>query len=364
MSSSLPFPTPLSHALVAFTIEFDNEAEGRIPHFTTRHGTARSPLRRLWLVSMAMYLNCMQFLDENGMSARELVRTARARTNFRGMRRWGYITIKPDLSSGRKKSPKANWIVRPTEAGRAAQEIWRPLIGVVEGRWRERFGSQQVEQLISSLAAVERQFDLDLPDCLPILAYGLYSDTLKYRTKPAQSADPIPARLPVLLARVLLAFALEYESKSELSLAMSANVIRVLGADGIPVRELPRLSGVSKEAIAMALGFLAKQGYASVESNSSRIRVAHLTTKGLEAQRAYFKRLHKIEQQWRDRFGKAIDSLEKSIAPFVAGGIAANSPLFAGMEPPANGWRTKVPRPSTLPHFPMVLHRGGYPDGS
>ena len=248
------------------------------------------------------------------MSARELVRIARARTNFQGMVRWGYITVKPKLSGARAKPPKADWIVRPTEAGQTAQEIWRPLIGVIEDRWKQRFGSERVEQLISSLAAVENQFDLDLPDCLPILTYGLCSNTTKYRTKSAQSANP---QLPLLLARVLLAFALEYESKSELSLAMSANAVRVLNGDGVPVRELPRLSGVSKEAIAMALGFLSKRGYALMESNSSRIKVARLTTKGLNTQRAHTKHLQKIEQQWRERFGNLTDSLTESLAPFV-----------------------------------------------
>ncbi len=32
--------------------------------------------------------------------------------------------------------------------------------------------------------------------------------------------------------------------------------------------------------------------------------------------------------------------------------------------PYPDGWRAKVPKPATLPHFPMVLHRGGFPDGS
>ena len=361
MATFLPLPTLLSQSLVAFTIEFDNEAERRIPHYTTRHGATRSTLPKPWLVSMVMYLNCMQFLDEKGMSARELVRIARARTNFQGMVRWGYITVKPKLSGARAKPPKADWIVRPTKAGQTAQEIWRPLIGVIEDRWKQRFGSERVEQLVSSLAAVENQFDLDLPDCLPILSYGLCSKTTKDRTKSAQSANP---QLPVLLARVLLAFALEYESKSELSLAMSANVVRVLDGDGIPVRDLPRLSGVSKEAVAMASAFLAKHGYAALKSDSSRMKVAHLTTNGLKAQVAHTKRLQEIEQQRRERFGDVIDSLRKSIVPFVGGGIAADSPLFAGLEPPPNGWRTKVRRPDTLPHFPMVLHRGGYPDGS
>ena len=35
-----------------------------------------------------------------------------------------------------------------------------------------------------------------------------------------------------------------------------------------------------------------------------------------------------------------------------------------GLEPYPDGWRAKVRRPEALPHYPMVLHRGGYPDGS
>jgi DNA-binding MarR family transcriptional regulator len=289
------------------------------------------------------------------------VRTARATTNFHGMVRWGYITMKPDLSRAPSKRPKADWIVCPTQLGRTAQEIWRPLIGVIEDRWKQRFGSERVEQLISSLAAVERQFELDLPDCLPILNYGLYSNTTKYSTK---SAPSVEQRLPVLLARLLLAFACEFEIESELSLALCANVIRVLNGDGIRVRDLPSFSGVSKEAVAVALALLSKRGYAVVESNPSRVRVAHLTTKGLKAQAAYAECLQEIEQQWRERFGGLIDSLRKFLAPFVGGGTEGNSPLFAGLEPPSDGWRAKVRRPDTLPHFPMVLHRGGYPDGS
>ncbi len=40
------------------------------------------------------------------------------------------------------------------------------------------------------------------------------------------------------------------------------------------------------------------------------------------------------------------------------------SPLFTGLEPDPAGWRGAVRKPRTLPHYPMVLHRGGYPDGS
>jgi hypothetical protein len=57
---------------------------------------------------------------------------------------------------------------------------------------------------------------------------------------------------------VLLAFAVEFEHESPASLAISANVPRVLDEHGVRVRDLPGLSGVSKEGISMAMGILAK----------------------------------------------------------------------------------------------------------
>jgi hypothetical protein len=38
--------------------------------------------------------------------------------------------------------------------------------------------------------------------------------------------------------------------------------------------------------------------------------------------------------------------------------------LFEGLKPHPGNWRSTLPTPKILPHFPMVLHRGGYPDGS
>jgi hypothetical protein len=43
---------------------------------------------------------------------------------------------------------------------------------------------------------------------------------------------------------------------------------------------------------------------------------------------------------------------------------ADKSRLLLGLKPYADGWRAAVREPETLPHFPMVLHRGGFPDGS
>jgi len=44
----------------------------------------------------------------------------------------------------------------------------------------------------------------------------------------------------------------------------------------------------------------------------------------------------------------AIDSAKESLAPLVGGGMAENSPLFAGLEPRPNGGRAMKPNPRIL----------------
>lgn len=118
-------------------------------------------------------------------------------------------------------------------------------------------------------------------------------DTKTHTSDEVRTSAESAGVLFVLLSRALLMFAMDYERKSSrVSLAVGANVLRVLGDTGIVVRDLRR-------------------------------------------------------------------SLDD-----VAGDSSATSPLMRGTEPPAGGWRNKVHRIETLPHFPMVLHRGGFPDGS
>lgn len=118
-----PLPTLLSRLLIAFTIEFDNEAEHRLEHRTTvgaAGGTGRGP----WLVPQAMWANFMQFVGGDGVPLHEVDDLARI-TNLAGLQRWGYITLGPDPADGRP-APRGDWIVRPTRAGRRAQEMWEP----------------------------------------------------------------------------------------------------------------------------------------------------------------------------------------------------------------------------------------------
>ena len=350
MPSPLPLTALLSQALVAFTIEFDNEFEHQMPHRTSRGGSRQGP----WLVSLVMWSNCMQFVGEQGILLTELEKLARTKTNLNGMQRWGYIVVEP--------APPGGQTIRATSKGRQAQQVWQPLFGVIEKRWRARFGEDTVGRLCESLGALVSRIDLELPDCLPILGYGLFSrGPERTERMPVRRESGAGLPLSALFSRVLLAFAIEFEHESDLSLAICADVVRVLDEPGVRVRDLPLLSGVSKEGIAMALGFLQKRSFAVVETdpNSARTKIARLTAKGLEAQAAYHRLLAAMEERWQARFGNDTIGGLRELLERMSG-----ESLRRGLEPYPDGWRASVRKPGTLPYYPMVLHRGGFPDGS
>jgi methyltransferase (TIGR00027 family) len=357
----------LSHALVAFTIELDNEAEHQLPHRTTDYGLS-SQGDGPWLVSLAMFENCMRFVADEPITVGELETLARTGTNLDGMRRWGYITIDGAARRTYKSRPRPDAVLRATPPGLRAREAWLPLPGVIEQRWRERFGADQTDRLRRSLAEIAGQLDPGLPDCLPVLGHGLFNrgpdPGLLPRPEPA---EPASLALSALMSRVLLAFALEFEAESEISLAIGANLLRVLGAEGTRPRDLPPLTGIPREAVNGALGFLLRARLAAEEPDpsASRGKVARLTPRGLRTQRLYLDLLAAVEERWRERFGgDAIDAFRKSLEALALGADGQSPPLFRGLEPYPDNWRASVRPPLTLPYFPLVLHRGGYPDGS
>lgn len=373
MGQPVPLSALLSQILVAFTIEFDNEAEHRLPHRTTAEGTsAGAALHAPWLTSMVMWFNCMQHLGNGPILLRELECRARTPTNLHGMQRWGYILVTNTTAvrSYRPQPRRATSIVQATAAGELARNVWGPLFGVIEERWSGRFGSIEIDRLRREAQAIAEQLHPDLPDCMPILGYGLLNHKLS--TKLAHGRrDPHPdlvhLHLPSLLAKALLALALEFEAESHLSLAICANVIRVLNPEGVRVRDLPALSGVSKQAIAMAFGILRKARLIVIEKECPRNpwQIARLTQAGLAAQTTYPTIETAIEKRWRSRFGRQVVSALRDAAETIVGDPNnAPSLLMQSIEPYPDGWRAAVARPRTLPHFPMVLHRGGYPDGS
>ncbi len=358
-----PLSTLLSQVLVAFTIEFDNEAEHRLPHRTTDHGATPGSLHAPWLVSMAMWFNCMRFVGEEGITVRDLERAARTPTNLAGMQRWGYVTVGPDPAH--RQSPKSTWLIRATLGGQIARKIWEPLFGEIERRWEERFGKAAIPHLKSLLETFAGQLDPDLPDSLPILGYGLRNADRLTKLLPVGTDAGATNAMPALLARVLLAFALDFEREAEISLAIYANLLRVLDENGIRVRDLPAISGVSKESLNMATGLLGKKGLVRVESRGKAVKFIRLTSAGIIARDRHQRLLAEIENGWRARFGASnVAGLREVLGEMAGDGTLEHSPLVRGLRPYPEGWRASVAAAATLPHFPMVLHRGGYPDGS
>jgi hypothetical protein len=125
----------LSQALVAFTIEFDNEFERRTPHHITHR-------RRPWLASMVMWREFMRHVPEQGIAARELARLS---------------GLDPRVLAHALEQVAENFVVdrdtlvQPTEAGSRAREVWRPLTAEIEGRWQARFSKEEIERLKGAL---------------------------------------------------------------------------------------------------------------------------------------------------------------------------------------------------------------------
>jgi DNA-binding MarR family transcriptional regulator len=376
VTDDLPLPTLLSQLLIAFTIEFDNEAEHRLPHRTSVDG-ASGPGHGPWLVSQAMWANFMQFVGADGVPRREIDDLARI-TNPAGLERWGYITVGPDPADKRPAPPRRDWIVRTTRAGRRAQEMWEPLAGIIESRWRDRFGAEAITTVRDALQALLTRAGGELPRYLPVVRNEMFAEVANFHPRPPAVGAGAGSDLSVLLSQVLLAFTLDFERESALSLPICANALRVLTERGVRVRDLPQLAGVSKEAVSMAVGVLTRRSCAVTGQDpaAGRGKLVRLTPRGLAAQQDYARLLDAVEQRWRARSGPGeIGALRRSLQSVTGQRDEGQPRLSQGLRPYPGGWRAARPylRQTTallqdprhaLPRYPMVLHRGGWPDGS
>jgi DNA-binding MarR family transcriptional regulator len=372
VTSPFPLPTLLSQALVAHTIELDNEAERRMPHRTTVQRGRDAAQDGPWLVSFALWANALQYIDHEAITVADL--RTRARTDellLAGLRRWGYVALSPPEGQPLRTPPQDDATVRARRAALRAKEVWSALPPVIEDRWRGRVGAPAVDRLDAALRTVFGCLSFDPPAYLPVIhpAQGgkVGGRPRRDPTDGAPSPLPTAGALSPLLCGVLFAFTVEYEADAGTSLAVSANTLRVLDNAGTRLRDLPRLTGVSREANAMGAGWLERHGCALTEADTtaSRGRVIRLTPKGEEAQQRSLQVLSATEESWRTRFGNAtIADLRGALEDVVGDGTFATSPLAPGLVPHPDNWRAGISRPEVLAHHPMVLHRGGYPDGS
>ena len=83
------------------------------------------------------------------------------------------------------------------------------------------------------LGAIEHQIHLELPQGLPVVILKLP----EFGCRKSAAEDGLP--LPVLLSRVTLAFAFDFERESQMPISLGANAIRILNYEPIPETEPP-----------------------------------------------------------------------------------------------------------------------------
>jgi DNA-binding MarR family transcriptional regulator len=380
MATRLPLSTLLSQALIAYTIEFDNEYEQRAPHTTTVSRLAKIRGGGPWLVSQPMWTLFLRHIGAKGTPVHEI--QALACLSERGIKSrlhhlewWQYIKFAPDPSETRAKPRYRDLLVHLTPGGKRARDEWKPLNSLIDRRWRSRFGKDLVGPLQTSLRTIADGMEYDLPDYLPIVDYpdGMRA-TLTFPEEPPKRIPIEKLDLSALLSRVLLALTIEFEETSDVSLTIAANVLRVVEEGGTSFKEMPARGAVAKEGVSAAVNFLKKNKF--VVQGTDKAKMLRLTPKGKKARSAAGRTLANIEKGWAKSFGaKTVSTLRESLEGLAGPGKSGRSRLADAIEPPEQGWRwdkryrdfTEAfladPR-AALPHHPMVLHRGGFPDGS
>lgn len=322
-----PLHALLSQVLVAYTVELDNGFERRM----IQAGYPEAVL------SLAVWLSLMRFLTDGVVSVRDLAERALApvdQVKFKlgCLERWGFITLEADPADeravpqsvhrlkerlmrdgwGSGRGIRSGFLVRLSQKGERACEIWPSLLSELEERWNTRFG-RTIEKLRSALEGVVRQLDRALPLGLPMYWDGGASDPPLQTPRSAGDAS-LTTLLPVLLAQLLLEFTREFEAECGVPLALCANTLRVLGEAPVPMAELPRLTGASPET--SDIGWQLKR-YVAVEANPAgkRGKVVRLTLLGLHVQQTYHRLVNEMERRWEARFGKeAIDRIREGLS--------------------------------------------------
>jgi hypothetical protein len=342
--SRVSLTTLLSWTWIAFTIEADNAVEAA--------GSER--VGRLFRISLPMWANGLRFIGGAGISAGELRVQARAICNIGGLERWGWITV-GDPDGGRRDGYGSHrgvtraTVLRPTRAGAYARRLWPETVASIEQRWRDRFGDRAVDSLRDALGRYAGRMPSAPPEVHP-------SDGFRTHVVDGPAPDE-DGWLAGRLGQALTSLTLDHEQDAPASLPLAADFLRVIGDETVRTRDLPALSGVSKEAVAMGTGYLQRTGLAE----SGPQRSVTLTAAG-----------HAALGDYRARATAREDQVLRAALEAV---IAQREALAQRLVPPPGGWRGEAPYlaqtrrvladpAAALPWHPMVLHRGGWPDGS
>jgi DNA-binding MarR family transcriptional regulator len=325
-----PLSALLSQILVAYTVELDSEFERRM--LQTQSRSAR--------LSLVIWLNVMRFLADGPVSVRTLASRSLAGEDQGAaplgcLERWGFILLQPGKRAGfgSGRGIRGDWPVRLTASGEAAIRIWPELIPQIDARWSKRFGDDATT-LRRYLEAIEQQIDLELPQGLP----GALLKLPQFAPRKSAAEEGLP--LPVLLSRVLLAFALDFERESRTPIWLCANTIRVLSDEPIAEAEIPKRTGCSPETA--GIGWQHKP-YIVIERDAARGRgkFVRLSEAGIKAQSEYYSVARNVEKKWKERFGAAAKEIRGSLTAMLKRGE-----LSEGLKPPPGTTRAGAQTPA------------------
>jgi DNA-binding MarR family transcriptional regulator len=304
-----PLSALLSQILVAYTVEIDCEFERRMLQMQSR--SAR--------LSLVIWLNLLRFLADGSVMVRALAsRSLTAESGVTAvlgcLERWGVVELQPGKRAGfgSGRGIRADWPVRLTASGETAVKIWRGLLAEIDARWSKRFGDDAT-RLRRSLEAIEHQIDLELPQGLPTALLKLP----EFGPRHSVAEEGLP--LPVLLSRVLLAFAIDFERESRTPISLCANAIRALSDEPLPETEISKRTGCSKETA--GIGWQHKP-YIIVENDPARGRgkLVRLPEAGIKAQQKYYSCTRAIEEKWKNRFHPATKEIRELLAALLKRG--------------------------------------------
>jgi hypothetical protein len=128
----------------------------------------------------------------------------------------------------------------------------------------------------------------------------------------------------------------------------------------------------------VAVGFLERGGHVVTASDRAAglTKLVALTSHGLRTRDLYERCAANIAERWDKRFGADAGRALRETLRGLTDRKGEDGPLMAGgLMPPPGGWRSRKPYlaqtaafvrdpRAALPYYPLVLHRGGWPDGS
>ena len=207
-----------------------------------------------------MWTNGLRLISEDGITLGELRGSAGCRCNVGGLERWGWIAVGDGAGRrrdgyGTGKGLTADTVLRTTRAGSYARRLFAHVIGTIEDRWRRRFGEGAIEHVRSQVIGIGDGMPWSPPEVHP--SDGFFTHV---QTGPRPDGE---RPLVAMLGQALTAVTVEWERDAAVSLPLIANVLRVIGDDAVPTRDLPARTGLSKEAVAMATGYLQRTGLAA-----------------------------------------------------------------------------------------------------